>query len=361
MKLHKNMAQNIYIITNTQTKLFTNHICQKIQINGIFESPDLTLTEELLLRMAKMCKVEYFYVIVPSREIIFNDSAFKFKPPIWDSAYLHMWNNDSVIRLFNTSEVLKNASYYTDENLKSGNVKLKELDKNMFSYCPFDMFLLSYGELSADINFENLKLRYPHIKRIEGVKGISQAHKKAAALSSTYMFYVIDADAEVLHEFKFNHHLSNIDINTVYVWNSRNPVNGLEYGYGGVKLLPKQLVLSASNASIDFTTSISSNFKIMADVANITKFDTSSFSTWRSAFRECVKLSSRIINGQVDGETQQRLHVWCTIGNGKFGKDSILGAQEGATFGKNYANEPNMLKLINDFNWLEEKFNSQQR
>jgi hypothetical protein len=46
------------------------------------------------------------------------------------------------------------------------------------------------------------------------------------------------------------------------------------------------------------------------------------------------------------------------VGNGEFGKYSIAGAIEGANFGKTYSNQPEMLRLINDFNWLREKFNS---
>ena len=48
----------------------------------------------------------------------------------------------------------------------------------------------------------------------------------------------------------------------------------------------------------DMTTSISPKFKLMQDVSNITAFNVDEFSTWRSAFRECCKLASAVIDRQ---------------------------------------------------------------
>jgi hypothetical protein len=62
--------------------------------------------------------------------------------------------------------------------------------------------------------------------------------------------------------------------------------------------------------NIDMTTSISTRFKAMEEVSNITVFNTDPLSTWRSSFRECAKLASKAIHGQIDGETQKRLDAW---------------------------------------------------
>ncbi len=352
------MAQNIYILTDSKTKPLADRISGQIVVNGIYESPGLILDETTLLNMAKDCKVEYFYVVVTSREILFSKDAFNFKPPYWDRVYVHMWNNDPAVRLFNTAAVLENPTAFTDDTLKHGKVPLKHLNKKMFEYPRFDIIFLSYDEFTADENFEKLKRRFPRIKRVKGVKGIREAHKAAAKISTTSMFYVVDADAEIVQEFNFNNHPDHININTVYIWYSKNPVNGLEYGYGGIKLFPTHAVLQYEGAPVDFTTSVAESVCVLEQVANITHFDTDPFSAWRSAFRECVKLSSKIIDGQLDTETEHRLHVWCTVGNGEFGDFSVAGAIEGTEFGKTYNNQPEMLRLINDFEWLEKKFNS---
>jgi hypothetical protein len=177
------------------------------------------------------------------------------------------------------------------------------------------------------------------------------------------MLWVVDADAIIVDDFNFMvehipYYSSNARrmlTNTVHVWRSRNPINGLEYGYGGVKLLPKDLTLKMDVNSADMTTSISKLFKAMPEVSNITAFNTDPFSTWRSAFRECVKLSSKIINGQDDNETQSRLEIWCTVGSDMY---AIAGAQSGRDYGTQHKNDVEALKKINDFNWLKEQFDA---
>ena len=47
-----------------------------------------------------------------------------------------------------------------------------------------------------------------------------------------------EVKAIIVDNFNFDHQVVRHNYNTVYVWRSQNPVNGLEYGYGGVKLLP---------------------------------------------------------------------------------------------------------------------------
>ena len=60
------------------------------------------------------------------------------------------------------------------------------------------------------------------------------------------------------------------------------------------------------------TTSISRHFKTIKVVSNITAFNTGSFETWKSAFRECAKLSSKVIDRQKTGETDERPQTWTT-------------------------------------------------
>ena len=72
------------------------------------------------------------------------------------------------------------------------------------------------------------------------------------------------------------------------------------------------------------TTSISGKFKAISQLSNITAFNTDPFNTWKGAFRECVKLSSLVIDRQKDEETFKRLNTWCTRGKTKpFGKYAI--------------------------------------
>jgi hypothetical protein len=129
------------------------------------------------------------------------------------------------------------------------------------------------------------------------------------------------------------------------------------YGYGGVKLFPRELTENMDTSKPDMTTSISDKFVAVKKVSNITGFNTGEFETWKSAFRECCKLSSKIIDRQKDNETNMRLKIWTTIGKDKpFGEYAISGARAGMAYGSANKDDKEALKLINDFDWLKDQF-----
>jgi hypothetical protein len=217
----------------------------------------------------------------------------------------------------------------------------------------YDIIFISYQEPNADENFAKLKARFPRAQRVHGVKGIHQAHVAAAKKSFTKMFWVVDGDAEIVDTFNFDYVADAWSQECVHVWRSINPVNGLQYGYGGVKLLPKALTVKMDLTKPDMTTSISPLFKTIDKVSNITKFNTDPFNSWKSAFRECVKLASKTIDRQDSNETAIRLSRWCTVGTDV---DAITGAIAGREYGLRYKDDSVALSKINDFEWLEEQF-----
>ena len=222
----------------------------------------------------------------------------------------------------------------------------------------FDIVFISYNEENADYNWNLLKSRFPNSKRVHGIKGIHAAHIQAAKISFTKMFWVVDGDAEICENFMFNETIEKEDYLTVHVCRSINPVNNLIYGYGGVKLFPRKLVLQMDTNTADMTTSISENFKVIDQISNITRFNTSPFNTWKSAFRECCKLSSQSIRNQNQIETDQRLKIWTTVGKEQeYGEYAIAGANAGKEYGIDNANNAEAIKKINDFEWLKDWFN----
>ncbi len=54
----------------------------------------------------------------------------------------------------------------------------------------YDIVFISYNEPNADSNFQALKDKQPTAKRVHGVKGIHNAHIKAAEISDTPLFWV---------------------------------------------------------------------------------------------------------------------------------------------------------------------------
>lgn len=244
-------------------------------------------------------------------------------------------------------------------------IEKKEWDIVVSEPKPYDVVFISYNETNADANYEKVKLKRPDAKRVHGIKGIHNAHLAAAKLVTTEMFWVVDADAELVDDFNFEieyfpHYDAGNRIEqqtTVWVWSSKNPVNDLVYGYGGVKLLPKKLTLEMNAGSVDITTSISNKFKAVNQISNISAFNVDEFSTWRSAFRECVKLASKVIDSKYAIETDERLETWITQGKDRqYGNFAIAGAKAGKTFGYQWIGNKKMLSKINDFDWLKEEF-----
>ncbi len=229
-----------------------------------------------------------------------------------------------------------------------------------------DVIMLSYGEPSADENFHNLLKVVPHARRIDGIDGLLNAHQAAAKTSSTDYFYVVDADAIISQNFAFKFKPSASreaypgvpETECVFTYRSHNPINDLVYGYGGVKLFPKKNLLATTEFKVDMTTSIGATFKPLFEIANITAFNTDPFNTWRSAFRECTKLASNIIDHNKQIDDAYRLEVWTTRGqNRKFGEYALIGAEQGKGFGEDYRDNPDALEKINDWVWLRKVFN----
>ena len=226
----------------------------------------------------------------------------------------------------------------------------------------YDIVFISYDEPNAEENWQALKARFPRAQRVHGVKGIHQAHIEAAKLCTTPMIWVVDGDAKIDDEFKFTYSVPDHEQDFVHVWRSRNPVNDLVYGYGGIKLLPRILTLDMNTDSTDMTTSISSKFKPMPVVSNITAFNTDPFNTWKSAFRECVKLASKAIDRQHTEDTEYRLTQWQFEGsNRRYGEYAQMGAKQGQEYGETNAKNSEALKKINDFDWLKERFENENK
>ena len=309
-------------------------------------------------------KTEMFWIIPEEVDV---DPAFEF-----DLYFTHnQWFERSTNHVFKNGNAWDGISLVSKQSLITEReidmrflANKKQYDVIASNPKPYDIVFISKDEQHADENFENLLQKFPDktIHRVHGIEGIHQAHIMAAQTAETDMIWIVDADAQITDNFKFDYYVPAYDPDgrkTVHVWKSQNPINGLIYGYGAVKLLPRDLTLNMDTSKPDMTTSISPLFKTVNRVSNITKFNTDQFSTWRSAFRECVKLSARAIDGQLDEETEFRLNAWCTRGKDKpFGQTCIAGANAGKEYGETNRGNLEALRKINDFEWLSNQFNN---
>ena len=339
---------------------------------------DLVVSRYVYPRYTLTTYVEYLHVfenetqpmfwgIWPEIEVIDNTVFNLYFDPN-DGKYDHdRKENHTFKHMFNDSEIYNNGIILFSKDKLIGQrefshrflIEKKEHDVIASKHRIYDVVFISYNEANAEENYLRLLDKCPRAKRVHGVKGIHNAHIKAATLCDTDMIWVVDGDAVIENDFNFDLAMSSYDIDCVHVWRSRNPINNLEYGNGGVKLLPRQLTFNMDTNTSDMTTSISKKFKAMNTVSNVNSFNTDEFTTWRSAFRECCKLSSRTIERQFEEETQQRLDIWCTTGHdAQFGEHAIAGAKAGRQYGLENKNNPEELRKINDFEWLKEKFDA---
>lgn len=225
----------------------------------------------------------------------------------------------------------------------------------------YDIVFISYREPTAELNWKALDDRFQgRTRRLHGVKGIHRAHWVAANMVTTDMFYVVDGDAVIMPDFHFNHTIPDHQHDHTFVFRAKNPINDLVYGYGAVKLLPTKSVLKLdlNNIKPDMTSSLpDSKYHVVHELSNITQFNTDPFNSWRSAFRECAKLSSKVIDNQKDVETEQRLDAWCNLGSDRLnGIWAIKGAKAGRAYGRaNRSNVANLME-INDMDWMITRF-----
>ena len=259
--------------------------------------------------------------------------------PYHDKDYLHEWYVD-----YHGEKI-----WVVRAKLSKKSKKVKDMGMiDLTMATRLDIIFISYHEQDAELNWKRVKAKAPWAKRVDGVTGIFQAHKRAAEIAETDMFYVVDGDAWLVDDWTFDFSPDLFDRQFVYIWLSRNPINDLVYGYGGVKLFPRQALLKMRMwQSLDLSTSVVPGVKVMDSVSNITRFNTDEFSTWRSVFRECVKLA---LNEQFS-----ELEVWRTQGSqNQFGNFANQAAQHALDFIKEETDH----KLINDRSWLAEKFKS---
>lgn len=313
--------------------------------------------------------VPFVWSVDPDADIDIQGSPVKlgFSPKVSDINKVHCWQkvNDQTnqvhgyggLRLWATNVDYSNL---TTEALRLNKIKNVQYVREYGSITQnFDVVFISYNEPNADKHYKILEEKINAVKTVskkpinlhwvKDVDGIFNAHQQAANLVSSKMFWVVDGDAELVPDFDFSYLPDVYDEDVVHVWNSINVVNGLEYGYGGVKLFPTQMVRDATSWGLDFTTGLSNRFKAMPNNSCYTRFNTDAFSTWRSAFRECVKLS---LNS--DSESKERLDAWMhPIPDAQFRHDAKRGAEEAVAFVNKHKDDAEALSNINNFEWLK--------
>lgn len=215
-----------------------------------------------------------------------------------------------------------------------------------------DWIYLSYDEPQKQKFYNQMSNRWPWIKHVDGVRGSDAAHKRAAEVSETHRFVLIDGDNLPDTEFEtVVLTITEANREAQFRWRARNHINGLYYGNGGMSCWTKSYVSAmrtheASNG--DAHTNIEFCFDPlywpMHNCYSTTYPNGSPKQAFRAGFREGVKMCSRdgvmpykhdksnFIN-HVWPRNLQRLSIWQTLGRDvENGFWAILGARLGTHY-----------------------------
>ena len=183
-----------------------------------------------------------------------------------------------------------------------------------------DIIFISYDEPLAEQRFIKLKSKYPRTKWCKNIKGQTEAYHTAANMSDTDYFFAVFPKLEVVDSFDFSFQPDRMKNSCHYIFNCKNPVNGLEYGHRAVILYNKRLAILTVFPGLDFT--LSQPHEVVPILCGTSYFNITPEISWRVAFREVIKLCAM----KPTVESRYRLKKWCELGKG----DYALLVQKGA-------------------------------
>lgn len=286
------------------------------------------------------------FIVETNPDIIRNFVIEDYRIFLTDFGKIHTWYYDN--SLTDNHKIWAQKIYLNSKGkiLDRGTVKDSNNEK-------FDIVYISYDEKNAEENFNRLLVFAPDALRVKSVKGIANAHQKAAEISNSEMVWIVDGDAYISDDWDFEFRPSLFDRDCVFVFKSQNMLCDINYGHGGVKLFPRQKLLEfdVTDWGLDLTRKVGGNrLKVIDRVSNQTRFNTDSFATWRTVFRECVKL---FINN--NSMSKALLKKWSKPVAGQPYTAEVIHAYNYAKlFVKTHSEQT--LNLINDRQWLASEY-----
>ena len=194
------------------------------------------------------------------------------------------------------------------------------------------------------------------VKWIRGVDGRTAAYQAAARASNTDWFFAVFAKLEVLGgTFDWHWQPDYWQGPKHYIFNARNPVNGLEYGHMGMIAYNRSLVLANNDPGIDFT--LSQPHESVPILSGTAHFNQDAWTTWRTAFREVLKLRL-FMDTQPTLETEHRLATWLSTAQGNYSNYCLAGAQDAVEYYESVAGDVYKLQLSFEWRWLRDKYDA---
>jgi len=215
---------------------------------------------------------------------------------------------------------------------------------------PLDLIYLSNGERGSEERYRRLcEVAGRPVKWVRGISGRENALMAAAEISTTKWFILFPAKVWADDKFDFNFQPNRDYDPKHYIFYARNPLNGLEYGHQAAVCYNRELVLNTVDYGLDFT--MSAPHDIVPLNCGIAQYNSTLLMTWRTAFREVIKLLAA-----GDDESMERLGVWRTVARGEFCEWSLIGAEDGVDYYHGVAGDHHKLMPTFQWQWLENYF-----
>jgi len=265
-----------------------------------------------------------------------------FFPSFWEDVKLYTWGKTNDIMLVPYKEDLE--QFYDIDRIVNYDLE--------YDVKPMDIIFISYDEPSAEKRFNELKQRFPRAKWAKDIIGQTLAYMKAASMSDTDYFFAVFPKLEIVDSFQFDFQPDRLKNPCHYIFNCKNPVNGLEYGHGAVLLYNKDLVIKTTNPGLDFT--LSAPHEVVPVLSAINHFNQTPWLAWRTAFREVLKL----LEAKPTVEGAYRLKKWLAMGVGENADWVYKGANDAKEFYDKNNDNHDELMLSYDFEWLKKYYES---
>jgi len=227
-----------------------------------------------------------------------------------------------------------------------------------------DIVFISNGEPNAEEHWEHLnkvikenRNAKNRLVRVDGVNGRVAAYHAAANASQTSWFFAVFAKLRVNPTFDWNWQPDRLQQPKHYIFTAINPINRLNYGHQAMIAYNKRITLANAGIGLDFT--LDNEHEVVNINSGIAVYNTDPWTTWRTAFREAVKLQDLVSKG-TDTNAVKRLARWCGTGIGDHAEWSQRGANDGVAYYNEVSGDFNQLKLSYEWSWLKNRFESIQ-
>ena len=317
----------------------------------VYPVPVINYNEDSLVATVKETSFQFPYAIFK----LFNSAPnIGFVPPcIWsqkDRAIqaLNSSGSDAIVPREARAEIKTQLYDYSYVN---------RTEKQRLFNSPLDIVFISNGEPDEELMFHHTEyMTNSDVKWIRGINGRIAAYQAAAQASTTPWFFAVFAKLEVVgNSFPwYDWQPDYWQEPKHYIFNARNPVNGLEYGHQGLIAYNKKLVLENNAPGIDFT--LSQPHESVPLLSGVARFNQDPWMTWRTAFREVIKLK-HFMATQPTIETEHRLKIWLTVAQGEHAEWCLRGAHDAVGYYNEVGGEYDRLVLSFDWPWLQTRFN----